>query len=179
MITDIYKNILKKENLLNFDIFIKDYQTFEEIPLVSRYDHLKFLNDKIKKKDIQFFLVNIAFFLLNNIELYAKNRLSPVEYEDYFACITFSGLDDINTYGYAIPNFFVTRKKELLRFLKIGQRDSIDGFDLVKSAFIQCGLINTFSFIKTISRDELCGDFVRVYAIDHINKLKLPLLERE
>lgn len=111
MISDIYKKLFKKENLLNFDTFIKDYQTFEEIPLVSRYDHLKFLDENINKEDFQFFLINIAFFLLNNIELYAKKRLSPEEYKDYFVCMTFSDLDEIDTYGYTIPNFFVTRKK--------------------------------------------------------------------
>jgi len=175
MITDIYKNILKKENLLNLDVFIRDYQTFEEIPLVSRYEHLKFLNEKIKQEDFQVFLINIAFFLLNNIELYAQNRLLPEEYKDYFICITFSDFDEISTFGYVIPNFFVTRKKELLNFLKINQYNPLDGIGSVKSAFSKCGLVNEFKFIKTVSRDELCVNLVRVYAIDRTNALKLAM----
>lgn len=176
MITDIYKDILKKENLLNLEVFIRVYQTFEEIPLVSRYQNLRFLNERINKEDWQIFLVNLALFLLNNIELYARSRLSPEEYKHYFVCITFPDLNDINTSGYAIPNFFVTRKNNLLRYLNVSQSDSLDGIEPVKSAFHHCGLINSFSFIKTIDRDAMCGDLVRIYAIDQTNKLKLSLL---
>jgi len=173
MITEIYKNIFRKEGLVNFDMFIRDYDTFEEIPLISRYRHLAFLNGKIEKKDTQFFLLNAAVFLLNNIDLYAKHRLSPSEYREFFVCLTFSDLDEIDTLGYAIPNFFVTRKMELLKFLRITDPDSAKDTDTLRSAFDRCGL-STFTLTRTVSQDQLCGDLVRIYAIDRANRLRLP-----
>ena len=177
MILEIFSKIFKQENLIDFDIFIKNYQTFEEIPLVSRYEHLDIFKKKIKREDLQSFLINTAFFLLNNIEFYAKNKLSSQEYNSFFICITFSDLEEASSLGYVIPNLFVTRKKDLLCFLKTSKELNLDEFNMLSSAFDQCGLKYSFDFIKTINKDSLCGNFVRIYAINHINMLKLSNLK--
>ena len=151
--------VIKKENLFNFNIFIDNYNTFEEIPLISRYDHLNFLSKMVQKEDFQPFLINTANFLLNNIDLYAKNVLTIEEYENYFICITFYDFEDINEFGYVIPNFFVTRKKNILGFLKNQEYSSSDGINFITSAFEQLGL-NSFHFFKTNSQNNKYGDLV-------------------
>jgi hypothetical protein len=176
MIAELYKNILKKERLLDLDVFIKDYQTFEEIPLISRYQHLAFLDGKVKKEYVQLFLINVAFFLLNNIELYARSNLSVEQYMNYFVCITFSDIDDNDACGYAIPNILVTRKSELFRSLNVIRSDSFAGFDRIRIAFDQCGLTHAFKLVGTVSRDKHTGELARVYAIDHSNVAKLDAL---
>lgn len=173
MIANIYRNILKREKLVNLDLFINDYQTFEEIPLISRYAHLDFLLGTVRREDIQFYLINIATFLLNNIELYARNKLAPAEYKNYFVCVTFVDLDDIDSVGYSIPNFLVTRKKELLSFLGKGGRASSREIGFLALALEQCGLKSKFKFFKIVSRDDVNGDLVRIYAVDKVNIEKL------
>lgn len=172
MIIELYENIIQKENLSNFNIFIDDYKTFEEIPLISRYEHLSFLSKIIPKEDFQFFLINTAVFLLNSIDLYAKNVLSLEEYKKYFICITFYDFEDIGEFGYVIPNFFVTRKKKLLSFLKNQQCGASENKAFIVSAFTQLGL-DKFRFIELINQNIECDDFIRLYAIDHRNRKKL------
>ena len=172
MIKRIYQNILTNERLLDLDIYIKDYQSFEEIPLVTRFSSLRFLDELIEKSDFQSILINTAFFVLKNVDLYARSNLSTEEYRNYFICLTFPSLDDIDVVGYAIPHFFITRKIGLLGFLRFEKNDYTLDVGVLEDGFKNCGMLNIFSFIKVLNKDEICGDFYRIYAVDSINREK-------
>ena len=94
MISQLYSKLIKKENLFDLSIFIKEYSSFEEVPLVTRYSHIDFLNKFIDQEDIQSFLINLGFFLLNNINFYAKKNLLPDEFKEFFVCMTFCDFED-------------------------------------------------------------------------------------
>ncbi len=42
---DEMKMLLKKEGLLQKDLYFADYETFEEVPLFSLWHHIDFLKD--------------------------------------------------------------------------------------------------------------------------------------
>lgn len=166
---DIYRELIQKESLDNLSIFIKDYETFEEIPLVSRYKHLDFIYSYIEKKDIQSFLLSLSYFYLINIKCYAKKHLTPSELSNFFICLTFNNFEDLRDIGYCIPNFFVTKKLDMFDFLNIcDSKAVIEDYLLLESAFRKTGLINTFNFIKTVSIQEQSEDTIRIYAIPNI-----------
>ncbi len=177
MIKEIYKNIFGKENLYDLSVFIKEYQDYEEIPLVSRYKHLSFLNDCINREDLQYFLTNTAVFLMNCINLYASKKLSKEEFDNFFACITFGDEDEVESGHFYIPNILVTRKIELFKFLS-NYSDKIDSEEIA-SAFVRIGIRNTYKYCRTVNQDELCGELVCVYAIDPANRLKIDNLKNK
>lgn len=165
----IYSKLIKKESLDDLSIFIKDYETFEEIPLVSRYSHLDFICSFIEKKDTQAFLLSLSYFYLINIKLYAKKNLTPTELSSFFICLTFNDFEDLKDIGYCIPNFFVTRKLNMFDFLNTHDNKTIiKDYLLLESAFSETGLINTFGFIKTVTKQKLGEDIIRIYAIPNI-----------
>lgn len=54
MLAEIYRKIISKEPYKDMGVFFESYESFEEIPLVSRYKRLDFLkkemsNDKVSE----------------------------------------------------------------------------------------------------------------------------------
>jgi len=166
MISQLYSKLIKKENLFDLSIFIKEYSSFEEVPLVTRYSHIDFLNKFIDQEDIQSFLINLGFFLLNNINFYAKKNLSPDEFKEFFVCMTFCNFEDYEETGYIIPNIFVTRKKGSFSYLKEAKRQYTGDTNL-KQALINCNLLGSFYYLTTETLDE-DSDILRIYAIPQV-----------
>lgn len=160
MITRICNRLIKEENLGNLDLFINSSADFEEIPVFSRYNSVSFINTFILKEDTQAFLINLAFYLLNNIKMYAKSKLTAEELNNYFCCLTFVDFDDYDEQGYITPNFFVTRNRNKFAFLS--QKQYVDLPSLfLKEAFKKCHLLEMFKFICTSSQENS----KRIYAI--------------
>jgi len=109
MIFKEYGLLAQKEGIDNLDLFIRDYETFDEIPLLSREQHLKIIDGLFSSNLIQDSLINLSLFYLNNIYLHAKTRLDAVQFDNFFACLTFD-LSDKEFWGFYVPNILVTRK---------------------------------------------------------------------
>lgn len=74
-------------------------------------------------------------------------------------------MDELESEGVCIPNFFVTRKREYFDYLKQPTDVKIlDEYPILKSAFVQTGLIYCFDFFKTSSVDSLGNKIDCVYA---------------
>jgi hypothetical protein len=130
----------------NLDEFIRDYETFEEIPLFSRIYRASVLDKHMDINEKHGFMINIAFFYLNGIYIYARMRLNKKELLDFWACITFFK-DDYEDYGFYVPHFLVTRKKKLFSFLdNKWDENFINDFPVLKSSFEELGLLNSFRF---------------------------------
>lgn len=159
---DLCNKIARAESIKDFDVFIRDYETFEEIPLISRLRRLSSLKAAIGSDGIQDFLINFAFFYMNNIVIHAAKQLRADELSGFFVCLTFPRLDNIDEFGCCIPNFLVTRKAHLFEFLKnVESNEVISEYPLLKSSFERIGIISSFRFAKTV----VCDDMFRLYAI--------------
>jgi hypothetical protein len=167
----LFYELVKKENLSNLDQFIVDFQTFEEIPLISRVHHVKHYKKIFSEEEFQLFLINAAVFILNNVIQHARKSGCDAS---FFACLTFS-FDDIEEFGYAIPDFLVTRKIELFYSLKTKKETTVENLPpILSQAFLKTGTERVFQFIESIIEDP-CGDMVGAYAIPRNS----PLFKRE
>lgn len=161
-----FYSLIKKENISNLDIFLKDFETFEEIPLVSRLDNIRNLENIFSGEDIQFFLINSSIFIMNNILQHAKKKLDVPDSLNFFTCLTFPDMDEIEDMGYVIPHFLVTRKSGLFDFLHRGNESALESLHPVLSkAFLDVGAGKSFRFIKIITKDNVYGDVTRIYAV--------------
>jgi hypothetical protein len=149
-----------------------NWETFEEIPLITRVHHLSLLNDFALEEDRQDFLINFAMFYLNGIYTYAHKNLTQKEFDNFFACLTFFS-DELDVFGCYIPHFFVTRKKHLFPFLKEkGNKISINDFPELKLSLERIGLV--YSSYYVIDRVDEEDDYNSLFVIPErwFNKLR-------
>jgi hypothetical protein len=159
-----FHSLIRQESIVDLDIFIEDFETYEEIPFVSRIHRLCRLREMFSNEEVQLFLVNCSIFILNNIAQHARKNLEASDSSSFFACLTFFE-DEIEEDGYTIPNFLVTRKLRLFDFLRERPEISPENLPpLLGNAFLDIGAGKTFRFVKTITPD-VSGDFSRIYAI--------------
>ncbi len=160
---DLYKNILREEELSNIKDFICRNVTFEEIPLVNRYDSLRFLKNHILLEDYSVFLLNTAFFCLNNIFFQMKKLLPKEEYDDYFACITLCDpREEMKDIGFIVPHIFVSRKSKVL-FLDEALKVSVETRNFLEKVY--CSLLNcngSLSLYESITKTNF-DSISRIY----------------
>lgn len=129
LIKQFYDNILYPNQIADLDIFISDYESYEEIPILNRLYQAKFLESFMDKENISMFLYEFAKFYVDVIISYANKKLSPQELNSFFIAITYIDPEDcISEYGICIPNILVSKKKQL--FKKVIDRSMIN-FPLV------------------------------------------------
>lgn len=68
-LTDLYNKVISKEPYNDMDVFFESYESFEEIPLVSRYGRLKHLMDEMSNDGVSDFLTGLALFVLNTLKV--------------------------------------------------------------------------------------------------------------
>ena len=118
--------LVEKEGLNNPEVYYKDYESFEEIPLFSRWDHISFLqsysfNEKNK------ILIRKGLELVSFVEKKSIKHLKASELKDYFACLTITDWDDYEEKNCLSVNIFITRKKQwILSHLRLKQKSSIE-----------------------------------------------------
>uniref|UniRef100_UPI0004690958 Imm15 family immunity protein n=1 Tax=Pseudomonas sp. PH1b TaxID=1397282 RepID=UPI0004690958 len=112
-LTDVYSKIISEEPYNDMDIFFDNYESFEEIPLVSRYSRLKPLKDELSGSGASGFLTGLAVFLLNTLRLLEVSRSESV-----FFAVTFTDFEGLEEQGILIPNIFIYPKPASVGFLE-------------------------------------------------------------
>ncbi|WP_275928030.1 Imm15 family immunity protein [Pseudomonas sp. 3MA1] len=81
-LTDLYNKVISKEPYDDMRVFFEDYESFEEIPLVSRYSRLKHLMNEMSRNGVSDFLTGLALFVLNTLRLLEVSRDKDI----FFCC---------------------------------------------------------------------------------------------
>ena len=68
-LVELYNKIISKEPYNNMNVFFESYESFEEIPIVSRYSRLDFLKEEMNNDKVSELLVSTAVFLMNSIKI--------------------------------------------------------------------------------------------------------------
>lgn len=164
-LTDIYSKIISEEPYNDMDIFFAHYESFEEIPLVSRYSRLKLLKDELNGSGASSFLTGLAVFLLNTLRLLEVSRSESV-----FFAVTFTDFEGLKEQGTLIPNIFIYPKPASVGFLeKLQENDGgLESREMqeVKRHFSNCGVETAFDFHESRFHDAVCDEeIVRVFAV--------------
>jgi len=171
-----YNLLLKKEGLDDLDLFIRDRETFDEIPLISRKLHAKIIENSCPASLIQDSLINISSFYMNEVYFHANKKLNKSQFDNFFSCITFD-LNDFDFWGFYVPNILVTRKIKLFKFIlnlkRINPSCNKYTDDPLLSSFTNLSLGNSFVFFKTTTVD--CDAITRQYTIPNIHFERLRL----
>ena len=154
------KSLIKKEGLDNPDIFFADYETFEEIPLFSRWKNISFLSHfSFDEKNIILLrkCIDLVAYCYTLIDKYLDNE----SINDYFIAISLTGWDDHEEINCLTPNLVISRRKKwLLSNLKLKKSQTIE---------------------ENIARDYLlslaCSDY-EVFVSDSFKKNKRVYLVR-
>lgn len=154
-----FKILFRREGLDQDNIFFLDYETYEEIPIASRWKYLKFL-DGLSTDEKNILLISQALKRVDSI-------FEAYNVKDRFICVNLLGWEDIEEAGFIIPNFFISKKI----FLKFYKTNSIHE-ELVKK------YISKINNDKYVVRSEVNSgnpdDYIeRVYII---RKELLPLV---
>lgn len=106
------KRLIKKEGLDNEVLYYANYETFEEIPLFSRWKDIEFL--KFRSFDSNnILLISHAISLSEHANRIAFDKLGG-DYAEYFCCVTLTKWDCINEINCITPNLYITRRKSWL-----------------------------------------------------------------
>jgi hypothetical protein len=165
MIQKIYSQIFKKNKLDDINIFLKNYTTYEEIPLINRYEDVSFIETYLNKEDVALFLLNISFFYLNIVIMYAKKTLTSTEFADFFIAVSICDLEEqIEEVGFFIPHFIVSRKKSLFTFITKENKIDLQEYNLLEGYLKKISYIGNLDLYKTKSIDRY-GETNRIYII--------------
>lgn len=170
-LTDFYKKIISKEPYNDMGVFFSNYESFEEIPLISRYGRLETLKSSMGDDNVSDFLVGLSFFILNSI----KALSSTLEKNDIFFAVTFTDFEILEAQGVIIPNIFIYPKPASADFLKKVQKNQMNAIsremEKIKSHFSRCDLDDIFNFYESRFYDSACGeDIVRIFAVPKSSK---------
>lgn len=135
------QKLIKKEGLNNPEIYFADYDTFEEIPLFSRWNDISFLSHLSFDERNKILLKNTINLVMKNAKL-AEDMIGKVQSADYLACITLTGWDDAKEVGSLRPNILLTRRKKWL----------LSNLNLKESNFLEENL--TRDYLTSISASE-------------------------
>ncbi|WP_336852488.1 Imm15 family immunity protein [Pseudescherichia vulneris] len=141
------QNLIKKEGLDNLGVYFAAYETFEEIPLFSRWNDISFLSH-LSFDERNKVLLKAAIDLLEKNAKAAKSIAKGVEMADFFSCITITGWDDAIEMGSLRPNILLTqRKKWMLSNLNLKQSD-VPEANLIKDYLSSISDLNYSTFIS-------------------------------
>ena len=118
--------LIKKEGLDDLLVFYSDYETFEEIPLFSRFKHISFLSS-LSFNEKNKILIKKCIELVYKCKLNAKNYIGPKNINEYFICVSLTDWDNYKDVNCLTPNIYVSRKKNLLfQLLKLKYSQTIE-----------------------------------------------------
>ncbi|MBI0552091.1 Imm15 family immunity protein [Pectobacterium parmentieri] len=151
------RKLIKKEGLDNPSIFFADYDTFEEIPLFSRWKNISFLsflsfNEKNK------------VLIKKCLDLIYENRtiINNENIGDYFICLSLTNWDDYDEIGCLTPNIFISlRKKWLLSFLNLRETQTIEE-NITREYLFSIGVSDCSVFISDNFKENK-----RVYVVSN------------
>ena len=164
--TDMYQKIIRHEPYNNMDIFFVEYDSFEEIPVVSRYHRLAFLQSEMTASNVSSYLAGLSIYILNSAKIISANN----DLESIFFAITFTDFSFFEETATLIPNIFVYTKAREDDFFKrlISNRSAKISLEkeAVKACFINCGGEIFFDFFESRFFDEASEEeLVRIFAV--------------
>lgn len=164
-LTDFYSKIISKEPYNDMEMFFESYESFEEVPIVSRYTRLKILKDEMGSNGASDFLTGLAVFLLNTLRLLGVSRNDNV-----FFAVTFTDFEGLEEQGVLIPNIFIYPKSNSDDFLEKVRENhkGLASWEMteVKKSFSKGGAEAAFDFYESRFYDAACAEeIVRVFAI--------------
>ena len=116
------QRLIKKEGLDNPSVFFTNYETYEEIPLFSRYKNISFLSS-LSFNDKNKVLIRKGIDLIANCELMSANYIGSETIDDYFICLSLTDWEDYEEINCLTPNIFISRRKKWL-LSNLGLRSS-------------------------------------------------------
>lgn len=163
----IFDKLVEEEPYINLNVFLEEYETFEEIPIISRYKKLQILKANPQETEAADILLNISFFVLNSAMLYMRTKKTKPE--EHFIAITYTDFDFNNKIEPPIPNLSVnpnTTKSSSLEKLKNKQKvEASPEMKLVQERFDACRIRPLFSFYESRFFDSACNEnTIRSYA---------------
>ncbi|WP_242208282.1 MULTISPECIES: Imm15 family immunity protein [unclassified Pseudomonas] len=163
-LAEIYSKIISKEPYNDMAVFFESYESFEEIPLVSRYKRLDFLKKEMSNERVSAVLAGAAIFLMNLIRV-----MGPAGTLNFYA-ITFTDFDSLDDQDVIIPNIFVYPTPASVGFLDKLKENSggVTSQEMkeVKDCFDKLGSKALFDFYESRFYDSACGeDIIRIYAV--------------
>lgn len=160
----VYKQIISKEPYCDLEIFFSEYESFEEIPIVSRLSRLDFLKKDLNQVECSVFLLGLSFFILNTVLSVsrAKNKKRT------FIAISFTDFELSDNDDFIVPNIFIYPSRtssEFSKKLKSPKGGSAE-LEIIKKIFDTSGLLSAFDFYESRFYDPACSnEFVRVFAV--------------
>lgn len=159
--------LVENEPYIDLDVFLDTYETFEELPLISRYRKLAKLGTDLKEIEASSILLSTAFFVLNSALLHMQSK--GYDLRERFLAISYTNFDFSSRTEPPIPNFFVNSNSTMDDFsnkLKSKQKsDASLETKLVQGQFESCGLSPLFKFYESRFFDPASNEeIVRVYA---------------
>lgn len=156
---DMFKSkfidLMKKEGLNNYSNYFSAFDSFEEIPLFSRYNNISFLkslsfNEKNK------YLIKNGIDIINYIIGISPQYLREDEMNDYLIGISITDwdLEDYNEINCLTPNIYISRKKRwLLSCLRLTQKNSIEE-NLIKEYLFSLDINDNGIYVATKNNDK-------------------------
>lgn len=154
------KKLVEIEGMNDMSIFFRSYETFEEIPIFSRFENIKFLSDMSFNKKNKI-LINHAVTLLKAIRNEGKIRLKE-EKEEYFSCVSLIDWeeDEYKEINCITPCIYVSRRKSwLMSRLNLVQGNSIEENLILEYL---CSLGEKEFDVRRSNNNK---DFTRIYVI--------------
>ena len=164
-LTDLYNKVISKEPYDDMRVFFEDYESFEEIPLVSRYSRLKHLMNEMSRNGVSDFLTGLALFVLNALRLLEVSRD-----KDVFFAVSFTDFAGLEEQGVLMPNIFIYTKPASVGFLEEVRKNdrglASKEMKEVKKRFSSCGAETAFDFYESRFYDAACAEeIVRIFAV--------------
>ncbi|QEY25321.1 Imm15 family immunity protein [Neisseria zalophi] len=160
-----------KDSSIQFEELLFDYETFEEPPLINRYTKVKKIAKDIDRKDLNTFLFNLALAHLNNVVLYAKNKLTSEEFANFFICLVYHGDENkvdsgISEFGFYMPTFCVTRKEKQLDIKNQIKKEAIinlENYPIIKKTLTDLNLIQIMDVHLESFTDQFGSEIKRFF----------------
>lgn len=164
-ITDIHKKIISKEPYNDTSVFLASYESFEEIPVVSRYSRLEAFKKELGYDGVRDLLITLAIFLLNTALIVSRSKGGT----NTFFAITFTSFDRYDEDKFIIPKIFIYPGAHKLAFPeKLRQRscESSRELSIIDHLFKINGAGGEFEILESRFHDPACNEkLVRVYVI--------------
>jgi len=165
-LTKLYRKIISKEPYNDLSIFFSGFESFEEVPLISRHHRLKLLKKRMESESVSDFLIGLGFFLLNTLRALSLNKTD----KEIFFALSFTDFDLDAEQRVLMPNIFVYPAPASVDFMTKLQSRRANQASLemseVKAHFSRCNIEQAFNFCESRFYDFASGeDIIRIYAV--------------
>lgn len=164
ILAEIYRKIISKEPYKDMGVFLESYESFEEIPLVSRYKRLDFLKKEMSNDKVSEVLAGVAIFLMNLIKIMRETDKCS------FYAITFTDFYGVDEREIIVPNIFVYPGAASVGFIDEIKEKSAGGVSKemkeVINKFHKIGGEAIFDFYESRFYDSACDEeVIRVFVV--------------